>query len=150
MPVGKSYFTGSLFVDNVIRNPFIISLLITVLALIVFYAINSTADQNVRDKVKSGFWILIVVGILTSVHFIAVKKYFSLNSVTQNLQDSARLISAESGSTAIDDTLSDTLVSSKLVEGNNESPISSFITPNVVVQKNESPESIIDKLPSSI
>jgi len=146
MPVGKSYFTGSLFVDNVIRNPFIISLLITVLALIVFYAINSTADQNVRDKVKSGFWILIVVGILTSVHFIAVKKYFSLNSVTQNLQDSARLISAESGSTAIDDTL----VDSKLVEGNNESPISSFITPNVVVQKTESPESIIDKLPSSI
>ena len=146
MPVGKSYFTGSLFVDNVIRNPFIISLLITVLALIVFYAINSTADQNVRDKVKSGFWILIVVGILTSVHFIAVKKYFSLNSVTQNLQDSARLISAESGSTAIDDTLAD----SKLVEGNNESPISSFITPNVVVQKTESPESIIDKLPSSI
>ena len=148
MPVGKSYFTGSLFVDNVIRNPFIISLLITVLALIVFYAINSTADQNVRDKVKSGFWILIVVGILTSVHFIAVKKYFSLNSVTQNLQDSARLISAESGSTAIDDTL----VDSKLVEGNNESPISSFITPNVVTstQKTESPESIIDKLPSSI
>ena len=146
MPVGKSYFTGSLFVDNVIRNPFIISLLITVLALIVFYAINSTADQNVRDKVKSGFWILIVVGILTSVHFIAVKKYFSLNSVTQNLQDSARLISAESGSTAIDDTL----VDSKLVEGTNESPISSFITPNVVVQKTESPESIIDKLPSSI
>jgi ABC-type spermidine/putrescine transport system permease subunit II len=146
MPVGKSYFTGSLFVDNVIRNPFIISLLITVLALIVFYAINSTADQNVRDKVKSGFWILIVVGILTSVHFIAVKKYFSLNSVTQNLQDSARLISAESGSTAIDDTL----VDGKLVEGNNESPISSFITPNVVVQKTESPESIIDKLPSSI
>lgn len=146
MPVGKSYFTGSLFVDNVIRNPFIISLLITVLALIVFYAINSTADQNVRDKVKSGFWILIVVGILTSVHFIAVKKYFSLNSVTQNLQDSARLISAESGSTAIDDTL----VDNTLVEGNNESPISSFITPNVVVQKTESPESIIDKLPSSI
>jgi len=103
MPVGKSYFTGSIFIDNVIRNPFIISLLITVLALIIFYAINSNTNQNVKDKIKSGFWLLIVVAVLTSIHFVAVKKYFASNSITQNLQDSATLISNESSSTAIDD-----------------------------------------------
>ena len=105
MPVDKSYFTGSLFVDNVIRNPFIISLLITVLALIIFYAINSNTNQNVKDKIKSGFWILIVVAVLTSIHFVAVKKYFAFNSITQNLQDSATLISNESSLTAIDEPL---------------------------------------------
>jgi hypothetical protein len=148
MPAGKSYFTGSLFVDNVIRNPFIISLLITVLALIVFYAINSTVNQDVRDKIKSGFWILIVVGILTSVHFIAVKKYFSSNSITQNLQDSARLISTESDSTVIDDVpVRDT---EPVKKGSGESPLTSFVMETAPKRSFDSSESIIDKLPSSI
>jgi hypothetical protein len=105
MPANKSYFTGSVFADNVIKNPFIISLLITVFALIIFYAINSSKmlEQNLRDKVKSGFWLLIAVTILTSVHFFAVKKYFAFNSITQNLQDSVNLISNESAATDVYD-----------------------------------------------
>ena len=53
MPFNNAYFTGFAFVDNAIKNPFIISLLITVLALIIFYAINSSkmADQDLRDKI---------------------------------------------------------------------------------------------------
>jgi len=103
MPLNKSYFSGSLFADNVIKNPFIISLLITVLALIIFYAINSSKmiDQNIQDKIKSGFWLLIAITILTSVHFFAVKKYLSFNSVTQNLQDNVHMISSASDSTDV-------------------------------------------------
>ena len=105
MPLNKSYFSGSLFSDNVIKNPFIISLLITVLALIIFYAINSSKmiDQNVQDKIKSGFWLLIAITILTSLHFFAVKKYLSFNSVTQNLQDNVHMISHASESTDVYD-----------------------------------------------
>lgn len=105
MPLNKSYFSGSLFADNVIRNPFIISLLITVLALIIFYTINSSKmiDQKVQDKIKSGFWLLIAITILTSLHFFVVKKYLSFNSVTQNLQDNVHMISHASESTDIYD-----------------------------------------------
>ena len=162
MPVDKSYFTGSLFVDNVIRNPFIISLLITVLALIIFYAINSNTNQNVKDKIKSGFWILIVVAVLTSIHFVAVKKYFAFNSITQNLQDSATLISNESSLTAIDEPLisgtaetSERIVpprsadTSDRIHGIGEPNNTSIGEPNNTSIGNVS-KSIIDKLPSSI
>ena len=156
MPVDKSYFTGSLFVDNVIRNPFIISLLITVLALIIFYAINSNTNQNVKDKIKSGFWILIVVAVLTSINFVAVKKYFAFNSITQNLQDSATLISNESSLTAIDEPPRRADPSDRIEPPRSADP-SDRIVYGIGEPNNTSignvpnvSKSIIDKLPSSI
>jgi len=148
MPVDKSYFTGSIFIDNVIRNPFIISLLITVLALIIFYAINSNTNQNVKDKIKSGFWLLIVVAVLTSIHFVAVKKYFASNSITQNLQDSATLISNESSLTAIDEPpkFGSSERKSILIDPNDNISSNGSNVSNVL----PSSDAIIDGLPSSI
>ena len=179
MPLTKSYFTGSIFADNVIKNPFIISLFITVFALIIFYAVNSSKmiHQNVRDKIKSGFWLLIAVTILTSIHFFAVKKYFLSNSITQNLQDSVNLISNEAEATDVynesiqqskpdvngrgeDNTLignqMDTRSTASLSDRLNRSThsgtdvepaITSFIDTNKLSQN---AQSIINKLPSSI
>jgi cytoskeletal protein RodZ len=150
MPVSKSYFTGSIFIDNVIRNPFIISLLITVLALIIFYAINSNTNQNVKDKIKSGFWLLIVVAVLTSIHFVAVKKYFASNSITQNLQDSATLISNESSLTAIDEPLksgtSEITTYNTVHPPHVKNPVANIISPNGSMGS----DTIIRELPSSI
>ena len=149
MQRNKSYFTGSIFVDNVVKNPFIISLLITVIALIIFYAINSSRmiDQNVQDKVKSGFWLLIAITVLTSVHFFAVKKYFSLNSITQNLQDSVNLISNESLST---DIYNESIQSVKTASGRSEPPITSFNTPTNLNNQTHTAADIIHGLPSTI
>ena len=166
MPLTKSYFTGSIFADNVIKNPFIISLFITVFALIIFYAVNSSKmiHQNVRDKIKSGFWLLIAVTILTSIHFFAVKKYFLSNSITQNLQDSVNLISNEAEAT---DVYNESIQQSKPgVNGRGEQhstvnlsnrsahsstdvepAITSFIDTNKLSQN---AQSIINELPSSI
>ena len=174
MPLTKSYFTGSIFADNVIKNPFIISLFITVFALIIFYAVNSSKmiHQNVRDKIKSGFWLLIAVTILTSIHFFAVKKYFLSNSITQNLQDSVNLISNEAEATDVynesiqqskpdvngrgeDNTLIGNQMDSRSAgefiklnrsahNNNNDEPaITSFIS-------TQNAQSIINELPSSI
>ena len=167
MPFNKSYFTGSAFADNAIKNPFIISLLITVLALIIFYAINSSkmVDQDLRDKIKSGFWLLIAVTILTSVHFFVVKKYFLSNSVTQNLQDSVNLISNVSASTDVYDEsikkIQNTIPmpvnaqrsdpSNRIAIGEDETPITTFISEVKSPVQGDIPRNdIINKLPSTI
>ena len=167
MPFNNAYFTGFAFVDNAIKNPFIISLLITVLALIIFYAINSSkmADQDLRDKIKSGFWLLIAVTILTSIHFFVVKKYFLSNSVTQNLQDSVNLISNVSASTDVYDesikkiqnttpTPVNTLrsdPSNRTAIGSGETPITTFISEVKSPVQGDIPQNdIINKLPSTI
>lgn len=167
MPFNKSYFTGSAFADNAIKNPFIISLLITVLALIIFYAINSSkmVDQDLRDKIKSGFWLLIAVTILTSVHFFVVKKYFLSNSVTQNLQDSVNLISNVSASTDVYDEsikkIQNTTPmpvnaqrsdpSNRIAIGEGETPITTFISEAKSPVHRDIPQNdIINKLPSTI
>ena len=137
--------------------------------MIIFYAINSNTNQNVKDKIKSGFWILIVVSVLTSIHFVAVKKYFAFNSITQNLQDSATLISNESSLTALDEPLisgtaetSERIVpprsadpSDRIVPPRSADPsdrIHSMGEPNNTSIGNvpNVSKSIIDKLPSSI
>ena len=103
MPLNKTWPTGSSLIDGIVCNPVIISLLITVIALIIFFAVMSKNLSNVtvKDKIKCGFWLFIATMALTSVHYHATDSFFKVNTETQGLQDVMGVIASNNSASDI-------------------------------------------------
>lgn len=115
MPLNQTWPTGSSLIDGLVRNPVIISLLITVIALIIFFAImaKNLSNTTLKDKVKCGFWLFIVTMVLTAVHYHAMDRFFEVNTETQGLQDVMGVI-------ASNNSVTDVAINPTMVTGQHE------------------------------
>jgi hypothetical protein len=105
MPHGNvNLMAGSSIVDKLIRNPVIVSLLMTVITLVIFYSVMQHAIKNscIKNKIKLGFWLFISIMTMTSIHYYSITKYFESTTETKGLQNAIDIMSNNSNITDID------------------------------------------------
>jgi hypothetical protein len=97
---GADRVSGSPFFSGILRNPVFTSLMITVLAMVIIYALfkRELRGTGAPKAVKAGFWLLLGVSAVVFLHYYVVDHSLKKSNRAQLAQDTVSTIySAEGG-----------------------------------------------------
>lgn len=103
---GAEWISSSPAIYGVLQNPVITALLITALALVIFYAMyrRDLEGTGLRRGLKTTFWLVVAISALVFVHYHVLESYLSRGTSSQgvrNLFDSIHQNAALGGGYAV-------------------------------------------------
>jgi len=86
---GAEWVCGSSAVFGVMRNPVFTALLITVIALVIIYAIYRQELQRTgwRRGFRAGFWLFLGVSALVFVHYYALEHHLQKSHASEGVRN---------------------------------------------------------------
>jgi len=86
---GAAWLGGSRLVSAVMRNPVVVALLITAIAMILIFTLFKVdlKGRGWRPVVKTGFWLGLVTSALVFIHYYISDRHFSDFYAQKNIKD---------------------------------------------------------------